>query len=237
MIRNSHPFPSKLVLLPGLDGSGELFAPLLSFLQHFECQIISLPNTTNQNYQFLAEYVLTQLPKDDFILLAESFSGPIAILLSQQRNKNLKGIILVATFISPPRKHLVLLTKILPIKILLSLPFGCYLYSYLFFDNNLNLFKLLKQTINTIPTKILKQRLNSIQSLGNLKKLLSISSTPALYIQPISDLFVSNNKYHEISKYYDNITLKKIDGSHFIAQVRPRECSAIISEFMMTTSK
>ena len=46
----------KLVFLPGMDGTGKLFSPLLQ-----------------------------ELPEDDFILIAESFSGPIGYELSKRK--------------------------------------------------------------------------------------------------------------------------------------------------------
>lgn len=70
----------KLVLLPGMDGTGILFLPLLQCLTPFvEVQIISYPADSCLDYAQLYQQVEKELPNEPYALLAESFSGPIAI--------------------------------------------------------------------------------------------------------------------------------------------------------------
>jgi predicted alpha/beta hydrolase family esterase len=66
--------------------------------------------------------VRKRLPEQDFILIAESFSGPITAALAVVGIKNLRGIIFVATFLSPPNMQLIKMARALPIKFLSSLP-------------------------------------------------------------------------------------------------------------------
>jgi pimeloyl-[acyl-carrier protein] methyl ester esterase len=65
----------KLVLLAGLDGTGQLFQPLLENLPStIEPKVISYPTDIFLNYVELESYVQKQCPKDEpFVLLAESF--------------------------------------------------------------------------------------------------------------------------------------------------------------------
>ena len=65
----------KIILLPGLDGTGDMFAPILSLLTDFDTEVISLPQSGSQDYETLCEHVKLSLPSEDFILIAESFSG------------------------------------------------------------------------------------------------------------------------------------------------------------------
>ena len=95
-----------LVLLPGMDGTGLLFAALLAELNEIETLVLALPQTGPQDYATLAEYIRPQLPQADFILLAESFAGGIAAQLSQQECAHLQGVIFVAAFLSAPKKRL-----------------------------------------------------------------------------------------------------------------------------------
>ena len=75
----------KLILLPGMDGTGILFQPFLDiFPEEIETQIITFPCNEKLSYQELISYVCDKLPKDnDFVILAESFSGPIAYEISK----------------------------------------------------------------------------------------------------------------------------------------------------------
>lgn len=66
-----------LVLLPGMDGTGELFQPFLSCLPVSErTLIIRYPSATEMSYDELEAYVLDHLPNQPFTLIAESFLGP-----------------------------------------------------------------------------------------------------------------------------------------------------------------
>jgi len=55
-----------------------LFQPFRSCLSpEYDVQIISYSTTKKQNYQKLIQLAVEQLPKEDFILVAESFSSYI----------------------------------------------------------------------------------------------------------------------------------------------------------------
>ncbi len=72
------------ILLPGLDGTGDLFAPLLEvFPETLEPFVISYPPDQLLGYRELEEFVAAKLPADrDFAIVAESFSGPLAARLA-----------------------------------------------------------------------------------------------------------------------------------------------------------
>lgn len=58
--------------------------------------IVSYPPDQSLGYRDLAHLVRSRLPKDEpFILLAESFSGPIALALAADPPPQLKALILV----------------------------------------------------------------------------------------------------------------------------------------------
>jgi hypothetical protein len=93
----------KLVLLPGLDGTGELFAPFLDAMQGVDAQVISYPPDREMTYLEHEEYVRERLPRDGpFVLLGESFSGPIAISITACAPTNLRGLILCCSFAANP---------------------------------------------------------------------------------------------------------------------------------------
>lgn len=67
----------KLILLPGLDGTGFLLEPLVRALpSHLAPLIIAYPAQETLGYAELTEYVKERIPKtDDFIIVGESFQG------------------------------------------------------------------------------------------------------------------------------------------------------------------
>jgi len=88
------------LLLPGLDGTGKLFGP---FVRHepegASCTIASYPVDRALSYPECADLVAARFfPDTPFVIVAESFSGPVAILTASKRPPNLKGLVLCNTF-------------------------------------------------------------------------------------------------------------------------------------------
>src|SRR4051812_248219 len=92
-----------LVLLPGLDGTGELFAAFIAALPGRDVRVIAYPADRAMTYSQLEEFVREGLPRgEDYFLLAESFSGPIGISIAATTPPRLKGLILCGTFATNP---------------------------------------------------------------------------------------------------------------------------------------
>jgi len=91
------------ILLPGLDGSGRLYGPLLAAgPRGLSPEIVSYPPDLPLGYDALATLVRERLPRGRFILVAESFSGPIAVRLAAERPEGLAALVLAATFLHAP---------------------------------------------------------------------------------------------------------------------------------------
>jgi len=100
--------PITLVILPGLDGTEVLFRPLLALLPDWiQPVVICFPASGPNEYADLLEMVrekIAGLPS--FIVLASSFSGPLSIMLAAAEPDRVRGLILSATFLRAPGRHL-----------------------------------------------------------------------------------------------------------------------------------
>lgn len=219
----------KLVMLPGMDGTGKLFAPILPRIT-CSALVIELPQNGAQDYDTLTDYVLSQLPDEDFVLLAESFSGPIAANIASSPPPQLKGLIFVATFISPPAFSLLKIAKRLPIKRLSSLPLSSLVIRAILMGRGTSreLLASFLGVVDSVPEKVLRDRIAAIEQ---LKTVTSGSDIPALYIQASQDRLVSADKAQEFESLFSNLAIAQIDGPHFILQARREECAALINRF------
>jgi pimeloyl-[acyl-carrier protein] methyl ester esterase len=95
---------TKLVLLPGMDGTGELFRDFVAALpEGTDTVAVHYPGDRRLRYPGLLEFVRAAAPEDKpFCLVAESFSTPLAILYAATNPPNLKGIVLCAGFVTSP---------------------------------------------------------------------------------------------------------------------------------------
>ena len=111
-----------LVLLPGMDGTGDLFAPLLSALPPaLRTIVVRYPCDRPLGYAELEAHARRAPQDQPFVLLGESFSGPIAAAIAAAPPPGLRGLILCATFLRNPRPELGyarFLTGLLPVSLL-----------------------------------------------------------------------------------------------------------------------
>ena len=212
-----------------MDGTGILFGRLVPNIQGLEVLILPLPNEGPQDYKSLSGHILKLLPEEDFILVAESFSGGIAALLSQQVIPHLKGIIFVASFLSAPQKIIAKFAPFLPLRFLAHLPFSGVVYRHFFLGKNAgnDEIKLFKSAVDTVPTNALKLRLKIIarSEYDGFK-----SSVPVVYIVAAQDKLVNPGKRLEFVQAYTEVTFSVLDGPHFILQAKPKESAAAIVE-------
>lgn len=220
----------KLILLPGLDGTGKLFQPLINELpSNIEHQIISYPENDCLSLKDLEAYVIERLPKtENFILLAESFSGPIGYLIAKRNLDNMKGIFFVATFLQNPNKTLLILNKLLPFSVLLKLPIPNLIIKQIFFskDTENHVISLFKETIKNLNSNVISFRLNEISKLSLELDKIEIQS---FYIQALNDKLVTRNCLSSFTDISDSLKMLRIAGPHFILQTQPQQCAEFIA--------
>jgi pimeloyl-[acyl-carrier protein] methyl ester esterase len=220
----------KLVLLPGMDGTGLLFKPLLPLLATPQ-EIIPFNSALNQTYEAIYTYVKAKLPNEDFYLVAESFSGSIAARLAFANIQNLKGIIFVATFLSCPSKPLVSLAKKLSLKRLLKIPLASYFIRKLLIGPKFPI-ELFYKSISEMTEFEFKARLSALESLS--ENAVNIKSTiPVLYLYAENDYLVSENHISEFVSLFGNVSVSHVQGTHFLLQSNPESCAKYINEFVM----
>ncbi len=217
----------KLVLLPGMDGTGKLFEDFLSFYDG-DHQVIPLPEEGGQSTNELAKYILSHLPSENIILLAESFSGSIVPSLLKKSDSNIKGVIFVASFISCPNPVLVSIARYLPIKLLARIPGAGLFHRFFFLGSSVSTKTLNKfcNVIDSLPTQTL---INRLKNMKNLPKRFSFSTDiPCVYLKPTRDKLVPKAKMVQIESVFNNSSHTYIDGPHFILQSKPEEMAAQI---------
>src|SRR5450432_4527597 len=93
-----------LVLLPGLDGTGQLFSDFVASLPNtISATTVNYPAKEVLSYSDLRPFVSAAVPEcKSFVLLAESFSSPLALGFTASKPPNLAALIICAGFVSRP---------------------------------------------------------------------------------------------------------------------------------------
>jgi len=227
-----------IILLPGLDGTGLLFAPLLAAIR--DTTLLKLKETPmvlplsypkeTLDYQALTEYVIEQLPEEDFILVGESFSGYIAYQIAKNRPKHLKSLIFVASFVSNPRPILLNLFNLLPRCVLSITPPNFIVKIFMLgFSAPKETIELFLDTLDQVPADILAFRLKEISKLKQIEKTINKSfDINICYIQATDDYLVPASNVEYLKCLFNNVNVEQVKGPHFILQTAPEECAEII---------
>lgn len=98
----------RLILLPGLDGTEIFFEPLLASLPAtVRPLVVRYPEAGRLGYPDLLGLVrraVAEIPQ--CYVLGWSFSGPLALMLAAAEPQRVRGVILAASFVRPPRPEL-----------------------------------------------------------------------------------------------------------------------------------
>ena len=221
-----------LVMLPGLDGTGLVFEPLLKHLHaSIDPVVVRYPGDRPMSFQEHIDYARARLPEEKpFVLLAESFSGPVALQLLADPRANLVGVIFVATFARYPKPFLLDLARLLPQGPLLKL-FATNLFCRFFCLGSADreAVALFQKALASVDLAVLSQRLQILAELPPPPK--TTFSGPCLYLQAGHDHLVPERAATRLQHHLPQIQQEQIPGPHIILLARPEAGASAISNF------
>ena len=111
---------SRLVYLPGIDGTGRLLYRQPRLFDEYDVRCVRYVQDRPNTYEELVSLGEAQLGPEGAIVLAESFGGAVALMLALKRPELVKRLVLVNTFAWYPRQPMIHLAaffgKYLPTK-------------------------------------------------------------------------------------------------------------------------
>ena len=223
-----------VILLPGLDGTGELFEPLVQCLpERVKPIVISYPRCECRSYRELKELVMPFIPEDlPFFVLGESFSGPLSVMISYENPKGLKGLVLCASFIKNPFILLPSWIKFLSFGPIYRLwPALISIRAALAGGRFRPIADLALNAIRSVSPSVIACRVKEILS-ANVERELRLCKCPVLYLMAEKDLLIRSHNYEIIKAMKKDVKLEKIDTQHFILQMEPERSSKILVDFM-----
>jgi pimeloyl-ACP methyl ester carboxylesterase len=224
-----------LVLLPGLDGTGKLFAEFVRVIgSDADTQIVSYPKDVPLGYEELEALARAALPVHrPFVLLGESFSGPIAIRIAANPPTGLAGVILCGTFAKNPYPFLGWAAPIaawFPIK---SLPRWVRAPLMWGSMSPQRAPDQVARAMADVAEVVIRQRIAALLAVDESASLARIR-LPMLVLQARHDLVVPRAASQRIMMIARHAQWAEIDGPHLLLQTRPAECAATVMNFLQT---
>jgi pimeloyl-ACP methyl ester carboxylesterase len=224
-----------LVILPGMDGAAAPRADFAAALgPGIEPRVVSYPPDPALEYAELEALVRASVPTDrPFVLLGESFSGPIAISIAASRPPHLVGVILCVTFASNPLPVLGAMPWLLPL-----LPFGLapmrVISAFLLGRfATAPLSQALRATFDEVSRLTFKARLGVVAH-ADMRPALANVRVPVLYLRATEDRLVPRRCADAIARLATQTRIVDIEAPHMLLQVAPDTAAAAVRAFVQT---
>lgn len=222
-----------LVILPGLDGTATLHAQFVACLGDVfgPVTVLHYPPHKALDYAALELLARAALPGDvPFVLLGESFSGPIALSIAADPPANLVGLVLSTTFARTPLplvSPLAPLTRFAPVR---ALPPGLLRWWLLGRWATPALNASLERALLEVHPAVLWQRA-ALAMQADVSTLLERVTLPVLYLRATDDRLIMPGAAQLILSAIKHATVRDIAGPHLLLQACPSAAAQAVRDF------
>ncbi|HEX2675160.1 MAG TPA: alpha/beta fold hydrolase [Polyangiales bacterium] len=223
-----------LVLLPGLDGTGDLFTPLRAVAEPaFELRVLRYDHAQDQSYARLASELKRELPTErPFVLIAESFAGPLAIRLAAERGREVEAVVFVNSFVRAP---VTLAQRVLLASLgrAISHPPAWAVRRYMLGDDApLALVQSVQDALQRVPAPVLRARLATLASCDESESYLRCMA-PMFYLRGMRDRLLDPAALALVEYLRPGLVVESLDGPHLLLQRNPEAAVAVLSEWLL----
>lgn len=208
------------IILPGLDGTDLLLGPFCELApRSLDATVHPLPDDPKADYVSLCDHFSKQIRRHESVyLIAESFSGPLGILLAHRHPDIIKRLILVATFAVSPVWPV---ARLIPWSVLFRLPLPNLVARNFLVGSDSSQIDELKRAVRQTSPRTLVQRMHCLMNVDVTRQFTELKCD-LLYLRPKQDRIVSLRALDTITKANSSISVCEIDGPHLILQTEPQ---------------
>jgi pimeloyl-ACP methyl ester carboxylesterase len=214
-------------LVPGLHGTAGPFERLLRLIPG---GAIEIPKSGPQNYGHLAAWLGRQKTPKSFILVGESFGGPLCLRLAATRPRGLKGLVLLGSFAAMDRPLSGLLSHFIPPLPLAANFSRAFVQRALFSGQaspaQLDFFQ--REAAKTSPW-IFRARFQEVMR-GDVRPWLPQIQVPVLSLRGSRDRMVPLEAEQTLQGI-PRLSRAGIDSPHVIAGTQPQELAKMLLRF------
>ncbi|MBD9467890.1 alpha/beta hydrolase [Pseudoxanthomonas sp. PXM01] len=209
--------------MPGLDGTGRLYAPLAASLaQAGDAEVLAYDNGQFQGYSALADAIEPALLRrnDDIVLVAESFAGPLGVLLAHRHPGRVRALVMAASFVRAPlplSRVAAALVESLP-----AIAPPLFVLERLLTGSGLppSLRAEFEVIVASVPLPVLRQRAVAALRVDVSRELAALDM-PVLYLQARHDRLIWPHAGRDVLRLARHARHAVVDAPHFLFQVAP----------------
>ncbi|WP_210410527.1 alpha/beta fold hydrolase [Oceanicola sp. D3] len=217
-------------MMPGLDGTGLLLRDFArAMAAHCPTEVLRYPPDLAR-YDALVPWVCARLPDTPHVLLAESFSGPLAVRVAENAPEGLRGVIFITSFLRSPQpvpSALSVGLKAMPtdsrIALRLLAPFTTGS------AGSPEMTEQFAQALREVPTETLAERLREVLE-ADVRERLAALPMPHACVLAQQDMLVPSRRAEELAA--GACRVERLDGPHFLMQTRPEAAAEAVARCM-----
>lgn len=222
-----------LVMLPGMDGTGDLFEPFLEALPaSLRPVVVRYPVERWLDDEELLDHGRRALPVDEpFVLLGESFSGPVALTLAAERPSGLQGVVLAASFARYPTRALSVFSGLagwMPVK---ALPKGVMSLPLLGGFATPSLAESLQRAVRRVSPAVMAARTRQVLAF-DAREAIERIDVPLLCLRATRDRVVAASAAKEICRRSHRCEIVDIEAPHMLLQCAPSRAAETVGGFV-----
>jgi len=225
----------KILALPGLDGTGDLFRWFAAMAPDgFTVDAVAYPPDAESgvlDYPSHQDFARRHLPTDGpFLLLGESFSGPVAVRLAAEAPPGLAGVVLCNTFVRSTSwsgfRHL-------PWEGFFDRPVPKYIFyrKLAGLQTTPELVATVREATRKVDPAVSAARLRETLTV-DARDAFSRVEAPVLYLRGTRDRLVPGRCLRTVLAIKPDTTVARIDAPHMLLQLAPDAAWEAIRAFV-----
>jgi len=221
------------LLLPGMHGTSRLFDRLLKVLPHgISPRVIEYATDEVLGYDQLLRRV--EVPREPFAIVAESFSGPLAIRLAARGPTNLRGLVLAASFARSPRPIVPRWAAGLVRSWLFRIPLPQAGIRRMLLGDDAPREELVEvcEEHRKVRPAVLAARIRAVLTVDVRDEFERIR-VPILYLAGRRDRVVPPRVAQELQSLRPDLEMVTLDSPHAVLQRQPMEAASVIGRFLL----
>jgi pimeloyl-[acyl-carrier protein] methyl ester esterase len=227
--------PPVLILLPGLDGTGDLFANFLPELPpDLKVKLAAYPSRKFMPYPELVSWLADFVPKNEpYVLFGESYGSPLAVMFAAKQPPDLAGLILCVGFISNPVKAWGFLPRLLahPLFFRFNPPDFALDYFVAGSGSPSGLRVAVKRATRSVSPDVLAKRARACVDCDATREIRQVR-VPLLFLQATEDRLVGKDCLEEIQRLHPETISVFIRAPHLLPQREPRLAAQAVTQFL-----
>jgi pimeloyl-ACP methyl ester carboxylesterase len=215
-----------------MDGTGRLFAPLISTLPtKLPARVVTYPPREPLGYAGLLPLVEAAAAEGgEFVVVGESFSGPLALMLAARRPPGLRAVVLCASFVRFPlpvphwwlRAAQPWMFRFRPHRLISWVLLGRHRRG--------ELAGLVRDALRSVSGEAMAARVRAVAGV-NVTAELRACPVPVLYLRARQDLVVRPGCWRAVHAARPDTEVAELSGPHLLLQAVPSEAAAVIASF------